>query len=72
TCRSECGSRMLSNSADNGSKSVDTSMGYTPHAGDTMGTRSGDVGASLLPYLMIKPGLTDVQDMDNILNKKSG
>ena len=37
-----------------------------------MGTRSGDVDASLLPYLMTKLGLTDVQDMVDILNKKSG
>src|SRR5699024_7433063 len=36
------------------------------------GTRSGDVDASLLPYLMTKLGLTDVQDMVDILNKKSG
>ena len=47
-------------------------MGFTPLAGVTMGTRSGDVDASLLPYLMTKLGLTDVQDMVDILNKKSG
>lgn len=44
----------------------------SPLAGVTMGTRSGDVDASLLPYLMTKLGLTDVQDMVDILNKKSG
>lgn len=53
-------------------KSVDTSMGFTPLAGVTMGTRSGDIDASLLPYLMEKLGLTDIQDMIDILNKKSG
>lgn len=58
--------------AVDGGKSVDTSMGFTPLAGVTMGTRSGDVDASLLPYLMTKLGLTDVQDMVDILNKKSG
>lgn len=53
-------------------ESVDTSMGFTPLAGVTMGTRSGDIDASLLPYLMDKLGLTDINDMINILNKKSG
>ena len=52
--------------AVDGGKSVDTSMGFTPLAGVTMGTRSGDVDASLLPYLMTKLGLTDVQDMVDI------
>lgn len=55
-----------------GGKSVDTSMGFTPLAGVTMGTRSGDIDASLLPYLMGKLGITDIQDMIDILNKKSG
>lgn len=55
-----------------GGKSVDTSMGFTPLAGVTMGTRSGDIDPSIFPYLMRKLGLTDVQDMVDILNKKSG
>ncbi|MBP2099418.1 acetate kinase [Enterococcus rivorum] len=58
--------------AVDGGKSVDTSMGFTPLAGVTMGTRSGDIDPSLLPYLMNKLGLTDVQEMIDILNKKSG
>lgn len=58
--------------AVDGGKSVDTSMGFTPLAGVTMGTRSGDIDASLLPYLMEKLGLTDIHDMIDILNKKSG
>ncbi|EOL41170.1 acetate kinase [Enterococcus phoeniculicola] len=58
--------------AVDGGKSVDTSMGFTPLAGVTMGTRSGDIDPSLLPYLMKKLGLTDIQDMINILNKESG
>ncbi|UUX34217.1 acetate kinase [Fundicoccus culcitae] len=53
-------------------KSVDTSMGFTPLAGVTMGTRTGDIDASLLPFLMDKLGITDVNEMVNILNKKSG
>ncbi|MTD42334.1 acetate/propionate family kinase [Erwinia sp. CPCC 100877] len=58
--------------AVDGGKSVDTSMGFTPLAGVTMGTRSGDIDASLLAYLMEKLELTDIKDMINILNKKSG
>ena len=53
-------------------KSIDTSMGFTPLAGVTMGTRSGDIDASLIPYLMNKLELTDVQDMIDILNNESG
>lgn len=53
-------------------KSIDTSMGFTPLAGVTMGTRSGDIDASLLPYLMDKLDITDIQEMIDILNNKSG
>ncbi len=53
-------------------KSIDTSMGFTPLAGVTMGTRTGDIDASLIPYLMNKLELTDVQDMIDILNNESG
>ncbi|WP_462259088.1 acetate/propionate family kinase [Vagococcus teuberi] len=55
-----------------GGKSIDTSMGFTPLAGVTMGTRSGDIDASLLQYLMGKLELTNIKDMIDILNKKSG
>lgn len=55
-----------------GGKSVDTSMGFTPLAGITMGTRSGDIDASLLPFLMNKLNITDINDMIYILNNKSG
>ncbi|MFD1900269.1 acetate kinase [Enterococcus termitis] len=58
--------------AIDGGKSVDTSMGFTPLAGVTMGTRSGDIDPSLLAYLMEKLELTDIKDMINILNKQSG
>lgn len=53
-------------------KSIDTSMGFTPLAGVTMGTRSGDIDASLLPYLMDKLDITNIQEMIDILNNKSG
>ncbi|MGB6177838.1 acetate kinase [Carnobacterium sp.] len=55
-----------------GGKSIDTSMGFTPLAGITMGTRSGDIDASILPFLMNKLGLSDINEMIYILNNKSG
>ncbi|MDH6365548.1 acetate kinase [Enterococcus sp. PF1-24] len=54
-----------------GGKSIDTSMGFTPLAGVTMGTRSGDVDPAVIPYLMEKLDV-DVNGMIDILNKKSG
>ncbi|MHC5268891.1 acetate/propionate family kinase [Enterococcus sp. LJL98] len=57
--------------AVDGGKSVDTSMGFTPLAGVTMGTRSGDIDPSLLPYLMEKLNL-NINEMVDVLNKKSG
>lgn len=53
-------------------KSYDTSMGFTPLAGITMGTRTGDIDASLVAFLMSKLNITNVNDMIDILNKKSG
>lgn len=58
--------------AVNGGESVDTSMGFTPLAGVTMGTRSGDVDPSLLPFLMEKEGIEDINEMIRILNNESG
>lgn len=52
-------------------KSYDTSMGFTPLAGITMGTRSGDVDPSVLQYIMNKDHL-DINEMIDILNDKSG
>ncbi|MDY3018470.1 MAG: acetate kinase [Oscillospiraceae bacterium] len=52
-------------------KSVDTSMGFTPLAGLPMGTRSGDLDAGILEYLMTKYDM-DIKEMLNILNQKSG
>ena len=53
-------------------KPVDTSMGFTPLAGIMMGTRSGDIDPSIMPYIMEKEHLHDISDMITILNKKSG
>ncbi|MGX7419414.1 acetate/propionate family kinase [Carnobacterium gallinarum] len=58
--------------AIDGGKSVDTSMGFTPLAGVTMGTRSGDIDPSLIAYLMGKLNITDINEFIDILNKKSG
>ena len=52
-------------------KCVDTSMGFTPHAGIVMGTRSGDIDVSLVPYVMEKEGKS-ANEIMNDLNKKSG
>lgn len=52
-------------------KCVDTSMGFTPHAGIMMGTRSGDIDVSIVPYVMEKEGKSAGEIM-NDLNKKSG
>ncbi len=57
--------------AIDGGKSVDTSMGFTPLAGLPMGTRSGDLDAGILEYLMGRYNM-DITEMVSILNKKSG
>ena len=57
--------------AVDGGKSVDTSMGFTPLAGLPMGTRSGDLDAGILEYLMNKYNM-GIKEMVSILNKKSG
>ncbi|HRX64216.1 MAG TPA: acetate kinase [Candidatus Absconditabacterales bacterium] len=50
---------------------VNTSMGFTPLAGLVMGTRSGDIDPAIIDFLSQKEGLT-TQEINNILNKKSG
>ena len=57
--------------AIDGGKCVDTSMGFTPLAGLPMGTRSGDLDAGILEYLMNKYNMS-ITEMLTILNKKSG
>ena len=52
-------------------KSISTSMGLTPLEGLIMGTRSGDIDAGVIPYLMERKGLNASQILD-YLNKKSG
>ncbi len=52
-------------------KSLDTSMGFTPLAGVTMGTRSGNIDPSLIPYIMEKTNKSAVEVL-NVLNRESG
>ncbi len=52
-------------------KCVDTSMGLTPLEGLIMGTRSGDIDAGAVTFIMEKEGL-DATGISNLLNKKSG
>ncbi|HAQ08866.1 MAG TPA: acetate kinase [Bacillus bacterium] len=54
-----------------GGKSIDTSMGFTPLAGVTMGTRSGNIDPALIPYIMEKTN-KDADEVLNVLNKESG
>ena len=53
------------------SKCVDTSMGFTPLAGIMMGTRSGDVDPSIVPYVMEQEGKNAGEVIDD-LNRNSG
>ena len=58
-------------SASIGGKCVDTSMGLTPLEGLVMGTRSGDIDPAVVQFICNKEG-KDVNEVLNILNKKSG
>lgn len=57
--------------AIDGGESVDTSMGFTPLAGVTMGTRSGNIDPALIPFIMEKTG-KNAEEVLNTLNKESG
>jgi len=54
-----------------GGKSMDTSMGFTPLAGVTMGTRSGNIDPALIPFIMEKTDQS-ADEVLQVLNKKSG
>ncbi|MCD8221940.1 MAG: acetate kinase [Clostridiales bacterium] len=58
-------------SASIGGKCVDTSMGLTPLEGLIMGTRSGSLDPAIVQFICNKEG-KDVNEVINILNKKSG
>ncbi|MEL3746689.1 acetate kinase [Staphylococcus borealis] len=57
--------------AIDGGESNDTSMGFTPLAGVTMGTRSGNIDPALIPFIMHKTGQS-AEEVLNVLNKESG
>ncbi|WP_431222782.1 acetate/propionate family kinase [Serratia sp. L9] len=52
-------------------RSVNTSMGFTPQAGVMMGTRSGDIDPSILPYIQQTEGQS-AQDINRLINNQSG
>ncbi|MDD3536410.1 MAG: acetate kinase [Candidatus Cloacimonetes bacterium] len=54
-----------------GGKSIDTSMGLTPLEGLMMGTRSGDIDPAIIIHMQQRLGFS-VDEVNNILNKKSG
>ena len=57
--------------AVDGGVAIDTSMGFTPQEGIAMGTRSGSIDPTVITYLMKTKGYS-AQEMEDILNKKSG
>ena len=54
-----------------GGNSIDTSMGFTPLEGLVMGTRSGDLDASIVDLIGAKEGLSS-REVETLLNKQSG
>lgn len=50
---------------------VETSMGLTPLEGLVMGTRSGDIDPAVTFHLVREAGM-DVEDVDHLLNHRSG
>jgi acetate kinase len=79
TARPMEGSRLIAFHLGNGAsacairdgRSVDTSMGFTPLEGLVMGTRSGDLDPSLVPYLAEREGVTGAEIVER-LNCGSG
>ncbi|MGL4875768.1 MAG: acetate kinase [Clostridium sp.] len=58
-------------SAVKGGECIDTTMGFTPLAGVPMGTRSGNIDPSIVPFLVQNCGYT-IEEVSNALNKESG
>jgi acetate kinase len=52
-------------------RSVDNTIGFTPLEGLMMGTRSGDVDPSLIPFL-VREEKMEIDQVMTLLNKKSG
>lgn len=58
-------------SAIKNGKCINTSMGMTPNAGLMMGTRCGDIDATIVTYMMKTTKMTP-EEIENVLNKESG
>ena len=58
-------------SAIKNGKSVSNTMGFTPLAGLPMGTRSGNIDAGIIPFIMERESLT-AEEVLSKLNKESG
>lgn len=58
-------------SAIKGGECIDTTMGFTPLAGVPMGTRSGNIDPSIIPFLVQNCGYT-IEQVSEALNKESG
>lgn len=52
-------------------QSIDTTMGFTPLEGLTMGTRTGNIDPAVVPYIMEKENMSAAEVID-VFNKKSG
>ena len=50
---------------------IDTSMGFTPQEGIPMGTRSGSIDPSVIPYIMKEKNLS-ADEIEDLINRKSG
>ncbi len=50
---------------------IDTSMGFTPQEGVPMGTRSGSIDPTVIPYIM-KATNMNADEIEDLLNRKSG
>lgn len=58
-------------SAIKGGQCIDTTMGFTPLAGIPMGTRSGNIDPSIIPFLIEECGYS-IEEVSEALNKNSG
>lgn len=58
-------------SAIKNGKCYDTSLGFSPNAGLVMGTRSGDIDSSIIPFVMKQSNMS-LEEVMNTLTKKSG
>ena len=57
--------------AVDGGIAIDTSMGFTPQEGVPMGTRSGTIDPTVIPYIMKTKGL-NADQVEDLLNRESG